>query len=160
DQKIFDRLDANHNVTTVTGAYPGGGYDAIVVSESISSGNISSYVGVTTPILCGELAAWDDLGLTASGSGGTTSASSLTVVPSTLVRAGLSWSVTDAPSSVAWCRPYSVVALSGTVSLSVGSDDNLAVVFYADGGSAFASASGTMAGRRVEFGFTAASSVV
>lgn len=160
DQAIFDRLAVNHGVTTVTGAYPGGDYDAIVVSESISSGNIGSYVGVTTPLLCGELAAWDELGLTASGSGGTTSASSLTVVPGTALSAGLSGSVTAASSSVAWGRPSSGVARAGTVAVNVGGDDNLAVVFYADAGTTFASGSGTMAEKRVAFGFTSDSTVV
>src|SRR5690606_35543417 len=160
DQEVFDRLDANHDVTTVTGAYPGGDYDAIVVSESISSGDIGSYVGVTTPLMCGELAAWDELGLTASGSGGTTSASSLTVVPGTPLSAGLSGSVTAASSSVAWGRPSSGVARAGTVVVNVGGDDDLAVVFYADAGTPFASGSDTMAEKRVAFGFTSDSTVV
>src|SRR5690606_12688963 len=89
-----------------------------------------------------------------------TSASSLTVVPGTPLSAGLSGSVTAASSSVAWGRPSSGVARAGTVVVNVGGDDDLAVVFYADAGTTFASGSGTMAEKRVAFGFTSASTVV
>src|SRR5690606_40112743 len=57
-----------------------------------------------------------------SGSGGTTSASSLTVVPGTPLSAGLSGSVTAASSSVAWGRPSSGVARAGTVAVNVGGE--------------------------------------